>query len=75
MEKAEKAVNKFKEGFNCAQSVLHAYAGELGLPEDLAMKVATVRVRPGEGAGILFVLLLLFLRDLRLSYSAFPIKS
>ena len=41
MNRIEKAVGKFKEGFNCAQSVLYSYADELGLPDDLAMKIAT----------------------------------
>lgn len=41
MNRIEKAVGKFKEGFNCAQSVLYSYADELGLPDDLALKIAT----------------------------------
>jgi C_GCAxxG_C_C family probable redox protein len=47
MNRTEKAVSKFKEGFNCAQSVLHSYADELGLSQDLATKIAT-----GFGAGM-----------------------
>ncbi len=41
MNRQEKAVNKFKEGFNCAQSVLYSYADEFGLSKDLATKIAT----------------------------------
>lgn len=37
----------FKQGFNCAQSVLIAYADELGLPEETALKIST-----GFGAGM-----------------------
>lgn len=41
MNRMENSVNKFKDGFNCAQSVLHSYADEFGLSNDLAMKIAT----------------------------------
>jgi len=41
MNRTEKAVSKFKEGFNCAQSVLYSYADELDLSKDLATKIAT----------------------------------
>ncbi len=47
MSRSETAVNKFKEGFNCAQSVLYSYAGKLGLSTDTALKVAN-----GFGAGM-----------------------
>jgi C_GCAxxG_C_C family probable redox protein len=45
--KPELAEATFKQGFNCAQSVLFTYAGELGLPEEAALKIAT-----GFGAGM-----------------------
>jgi len=41
MNKTDKAVIKFKEGFNCAQSVLYSYTDEFGLSKDLATKIAT----------------------------------
>ncbi len=41
MNRSEMAVNKFREGFNCTQSVLYSYADELGLSKDLATKIAT----------------------------------
>jgi C_GCAxxG_C_C family probable redox protein len=34
------AAEKFKEGFNCAQSVLYSYAEELHLDPDLALRIA-----------------------------------
>jgi C_GCAxxG_C_C family probable redox protein len=37
----EKAAQLFKVGYNCSQSVLAAHANELGLPEDLALRLAT----------------------------------
>jgi C_GCAxxG_C_C family probable redox protein len=40
MTKSEIAEKKFKEGFNCAQSVLFSYADELGLSRDLALRIA-----------------------------------
>jgi C_GCAxxG_C_C family probable redox protein len=40
MTHEDKAIDIFKEGFNCAQSVLHAYADELHLNPDLALKIA-----------------------------------
>ena len=36
MEKRELAVNLKREGHNCCQAVLAAYANETGLPEDKA---------------------------------------
>ena len=47
MSHTEKAVDRFKNDFNCAQSVLAAFAPELGLEESLALKVAC-----GFGAGM-----------------------
>jgi C_GCAxxG_C_C family probable redox protein len=40
MAHADTAVKKFKEGFNCAQSVLYSYAKELGMDPDLALRIA-----------------------------------
>lgn len=40
MTKAEIAEKTFQDGFNCSQSVLLAYAGDLKLPDDLALKIA-----------------------------------
>jgi C_GCAxxG_C_C family probable redox protein len=45
--KSEIASEKFLSGYNCAQSVLFAFAPELGLDPEIALKVAT-----GFGAGI-----------------------
>jgi C_GCAxxG_C_C family probable redox protein len=45
--KSEVATERFLSGYNCAQSVLYACASELGLDEDVALKVAT-----GLGAGM-----------------------
>ncbi|MGD0537534.1 MAG: C-GCAxxG-C-C family protein [Verrucomicrobiota bacterium] len=36
----ERASQKFLAGFNCAQAVLHAFAPELGLDSDTALKLA-----------------------------------
>lgn len=44
---ADIAVQKFREGFNCAQSVFNTYAGELGIAPDIALRVAN-----GFGGGI-----------------------
>lgn len=44
---AEIAVGKFREGFNCAQSIFHTYAVELGIAPDIALKIAN-----GFGGGI-----------------------
>ncbi len=45
--KNEVALEKFFSGYNCAQSVLYAWAPEFGLAEETALKVAC-----GLGAGI-----------------------
>lgn len=43
----ERAVEYFKQGYNCSQSVVAPFAAELGLPVDTALKVAS-----GFGGGI-----------------------
>jgi C_GCAxxG_C_C family probable redox protein len=40
MSRIETAVSRFAEGYNCSQAVLSAYAGQLGLDEETAMKIA-----------------------------------
>lgn len=35
----EKASHYFRQGFNCAQSVFAAFAAEMGLPEDAALRL------------------------------------
>jgi C_GCAxxG_C_C family probable redox protein len=45
--KVEVATERFLSGYNCAQSILYAYAPDLGLDSETALKVAT-----GLGAGI-----------------------
>jgi C_GCAxxG_C_C family probable redox protein len=45
--KSEVAMEKFLAGYNCAQAVLYAYAPDLGLDGETALKVAT-----GLGAGM-----------------------
>ncbi len=47
MDRADRAVTLFKGGFNCAQSVLAAWAEEFGLDEKTALKLAG-----GLGGGI-----------------------
>ena len=47
MNRSEMAVNKFKEGYNCAQSVLFCYADDLNISQDHALRIAT-----GFGAGM-----------------------
>ncbi len=41
MNKAEEAIRLFSGNFNCAQSVLSAFAQELGLEREPALKIAT----------------------------------
>lgn len=41
MNHTDKAENLFKEGYNCAQAVLGAFAEELGLPIETAMKLSS----------------------------------
>lgn len=38
---SEKAANNFRDGYNCAQSVLLAFANQVGLKEDEALKLAS----------------------------------
>ena len=40
MEKVEIALEKFNQGYNCAQSVIYAYSEKLNLPKDLILKVS-----------------------------------
>lgn len=47
MNRSEIAVNKFKEGYNCAQSVLFCYADLLNISKDSALRIAN-----GFGAGM-----------------------
>ncbi|MFW9818027.1 MAG: C-GCAxxG-C-C family protein [Candidatus Thorarchaeota archaeon] len=41
MSKVEKAISRFKEDFNCAQSVLSTFSPQYGLDQDIALKIAT----------------------------------
>ena len=40
MSHTEKAIEVFRNRFNCSQAVFAAFAEELGMPEELALKVA-----------------------------------
>ncbi len=40
MTKKEQAQISFKEGFSCSQAVLASFAGDSGLPRDLALKLS-----------------------------------
>ncbi len=40
MSNVEKAVEKFKGGLNCSQSIIATYGSSLGLEEDMGVKVA-----------------------------------
>jgi C_GCAxxG_C_C family probable redox protein len=40
MDRIDIADKKFHEGFNCAQSVLYAYANAVGFPDDTALRIA-----------------------------------
>ena len=46
-ERSERAAELFKEGFNCAQAVVGAFAKDIGLDEKTAMKVSA-----GFGGGV-----------------------
>jgi C_GCAxxG_C_C family probable redox protein len=46
-DKAQMAVDKFAEGYNCAQSVVFAFCEECGLSQDAALKISC-----GFGAGM-----------------------
>jgi C_GCAxxG_C_C family probable redox protein len=39
--KSEAALEKFFSGYNCAQSVLFAFCGDLDLDKDLALRMAS----------------------------------
>jgi C_GCAxxG_C_C family probable redox protein len=41
MKRVEKAIGLYKEEFNCPQAVLCAYADELGLDQETALKIAS----------------------------------
>ncbi len=47
MDRPETAVSKFKEGYNCAQSVLFSYAERLQITADTALRIST-----GFGSGM-----------------------
>ncbi len=47
VNKTEIALDKFKSGYNCAQSVLFAYCQELGMDKNTALKLSC-----GFGAGL-----------------------
>ena len=47
MKRSMIAVNKFKEGYNCTQSVVFSYADKLNISNDFALKLAN-----GFGAGM-----------------------
>ena len=47
MTKADISVSKFKEGYNCAQSVLYSYSEQLNISTEMALKIAN-----GFGAGM-----------------------
>ena len=54
MTHEEKALSYFTDKFHCSQSVLAAYAGELGLTEEQALKIAyclNSGMRKGEVCG------------------------
>lgn len=40
MSRAELAVSIFKEGFNCSQAILSAYAEQLGLDREMSLKIS-----------------------------------
>jgi C_GCAxxG_C_C family probable redox protein len=40
MTRADRAVSLFREGFSCSQAVFTAYAGELGLDHETALRIA-----------------------------------
>ncbi len=46
-ERVERAVELFKSGFNCSQSVFAAFASEFGMDEETALKVSA-----GLGGGV-----------------------
>ena len=40
IDPVDNAVDRFRRGYNCAQAVLSAYANDLGLSEDAALRLA-----------------------------------
>lgn len=46
-ERTQRAVELFKSGFNCSQSVFAAFAGDFGMDEETALKVSA-----GLGGGV-----------------------
>jgi C_GCAxxG_C_C family probable redox protein len=40
MNKSEQAISKFVGGYNCAQSVFHAFCEDLGMDQDTALKIS-----------------------------------
>ena len=40
MKKEALAVNKFKEGYNCAQSMIYSYADDLRIDKSIALKLS-----------------------------------
>ena len=46
-QRTDKAVELFKNGFNCSQAVFAAFAGEFGMDEETALKVSA-----GLGGGV-----------------------
>lgn len=41
-DRSEEAAVRLQSGFNCAQAVLSSYAGDLGLPDDAAPRIASL---------------------------------
>lgn len=41
MNHVDKAVEYFSNNFNCAQAVFTTYATEMGIEEEMALKIAT----------------------------------
>ena len=41
MDKSEQAIATFKQGYNCSQSILHAFSPEYGLDPVLALKIGS----------------------------------
>ena len=41
MSRIDSALSRFAQGFNCSQAVLSAYAGQFGLDEETALKIAS----------------------------------
>jgi C_GCAxxG_C_C family probable redox protein len=40
MTRTETALSRFEEGFNCSQAVVSVFAGDLGLDEEAALRIA-----------------------------------